>query len=131
MSEVLSSDVLEAQFNGQTRVEVLHQDEKERIICTKLVETGQVLEVSHVKFISDGIDQFPSVHQTIMEGQSMGKAFRTAGVPFAREMYAGYKYDLPDNFGRLFENDKPAAVIGVRILVGTPRVPYADILETY
>jgi hypothetical protein len=130
MLDVLSSDILEGQF-GPTKVEILRQDDSDRIICTKSIETGQTLEISHVEFIAEGVSQFPKVHRNIVDGQSMGKAFRAAGVPFVREVYAGYSYDLPDGFKQYFQIDRPAAVLRVRILVGREQLPYADILETY
>src|SRR5689334_21544837 len=120
MSNVLSSDVLEAQF-GPTDVEVLLQNEDERITSTATIKNGipdQTLEISQVRFKEEGAAKFPDVHQAVIEGQSIGKALRAAGVALSRSVYAGYKYSLPANFNRCFGSNKPATVFGVKILVG-------------
>jgi hypothetical protein len=130
MPSVLSSDILEAQF-GPTEVEILHQDKSERIICTKLVETRQVLEVSHVRFIYEGVSRFPEVHESVLKGWSMGKAFRDAGIEFRRNVHAGFKYNLPPHFTKIYGSEDAANVLRVEIQVGPSGLPYADILETY
>ena len=83
MSDMLSSDILEKQF-GPTKIEVLYQDTQTRAIRTLTVSGGQVLELSHVKFLDPGITKFPDIHQEVVEGKSMGKAFRDHRVRFER-----------------------------------------------
>lgn len=126
----LSSDILEQQF-GPTTLEVLYQDDKTRIICTKSKTSGQILELSRVTFIKSGVTQFANVHHDIVTGQSMGKAFRSHGIPFVREVHSSYRQTLPDSFSRRFGSNNPASVVSVSILVGPDRTPYAQILETY
>lgn len=127
---MLSSDILEQQF-GETTVEILHQDSKSRIICTKVISTGQVLELSRVVFDPKGAAQFSKIHQTVKTGKSMGKAFKDAGVDFVRQTQSVSIQKLPPNFGKQFGSNKPATVVEVAIFVGTDKVPYARILETY
>jgi hypothetical protein len=130
MADVLSSDILEQQF-GPTTVEVLRQDEHARLICTKVIATGQVLEISSTTFIKAGANEFPAVHQAVLDGQSMGKAFRAAGVDFVRQTKTTYKRIPAPEFADWFASNKPATVVEVTILVGPHKTPYATILETY
>lgn len=130
MADVLSSDILEQQF-GPTEIEVLYQDDQTRIIATKVVDSKQVLEVSWVKFIPAGVKKFSKTHQTVMAGESMGKAFRASDIGFARQEKAAYSYILPANFKRIFGDDKAATIVEVVILAGSNKTPYAEILETY
>jgi para-aminobenzoate synthetase component 1 len=126
----LSSDVLEQQF-GPTTVEVLYQDDKTRTICTKVIATNQILEVSQVTFIQAGLDEFPDTHKTIVAGQSMGKAFRAQGIELIRETQSTYRQAPPDDLSQRFGSNKPVTVVAVSILVGPDKTPYARILETY
>jgi hypothetical protein len=126
----LSSDILEHQF-GPTTVEILHQDDMSRSICTKVVSTGQILELSRVTFLQPGLDVFPEVHAAILAGQSMGKAFKTRNIPFYRETHAAFQFELPGGFQHYFKNHGLASVVDVSIYVGLQKVPYAKILETY
>ena len=133
MSEILSSDILERQF-GPTELEILWQDDKTRIICTKVADGGQVLELSQVAFHQAGIDGFPDIHKEIVDGKSMGKAFAGQGIDFNRQVRAAYEYDqrtLPAGFTERFGTVEPATVIDVSIQVGPGGTPYADILEVY
>jgi len=128
---ILSSDVLERQF-GPTKLEILRQDDKERIICTKVAASGQVLELSKVVFRPEGIAAFPKIHQEIVSGTSMGAAFAKAGVPFKRNVRGSYRYDdAPSSFVERFGMQGPPTVTNVSILVGSESIPYADILEIY
>lgn len=127
---VLASDILEQQF-GPTMLDILYQEGKTRIICTKVKASGQVLELSRVEFMQPGIDAFPDIHQAIIAGQSMGKAFRTHKVAFIRNVDYAYKHTLPDNFSQRFSNSDPANVVGIVIKIGPQQLPYATILETY
>jgi len=130
MDDLLSSEILEKQF-GPTELNVLYEDGTSRIITTSAKSSGQVLEVSQARFIPAGIAKFPSVHQAVVAGMSMGKAFRSAGINFVRQQQTAYKYDLPANFGNLFGQDGQATIVAVSILVGPEQTPYAEILETY
>ena len=126
----LSSEILERQF-GPTEVEVLHQDERTRLICTRVIATGQILEVSSVSFIEAGALVFPEVHQAVLAGESMGKAFLEAGVEFARDVQATQRQKLPVEMIRQFEAEGPVTIVEVTILVGPDQTPYAEIIETY
>jgi len=127
---VLSSDILEEQF-GPTKVEVLYQDAVTRIICTRALASGQVLELSYVAFVKSGAEKFPGAHRSVIAGESMGKAFRTAGIKFTRQQQTACRYNLPENFERWFERPGAATVVAVSILVGPGKTAYAEILETY
>lgn len=128
MITVLSSDILEQQF-GQTELKVLYRSDIARIICTKTKPNGKVLELSFVTFIKTGIDKFPTVHREILEGKSIGKAFRDHGIEFKRKTKAVYRDTFPDIFS---ENlGEYSTVLSVSILAGTDKTPYAEILETY
>ncbi len=126
----LSSDILEQQF-GPTEIEILHQDKTTRIICTKTTEDQKILELSRVVFVAEGVALHPAVHQDILNGTSMGKAFRSDGTEFNREVRSAQKLSLPSKFTKYFKSEASATVVNVRILVGPNRVPYADIIEVY
>jgi len=126
----LSSDILEEQF-GPTAVNILHQDNTIRIIQTFVIKTGQVLELSLVRFLPEGVAAFSAVHQSVLSGDSMGKAFRAAGVEFRRETEFACHHNVPSALQRCFDSQEPATVSNVRILVGPDKVPYATIVESY
>lgn len=126
----LSSDILEKQF-GPTRLEVLWQDKTRRYIATIAQANDQLLELSYVKFDTAGIKHWPQIHRAVMAGQSMGKAFRDQGWPFYRQVRAAGQRQLPASFRQRFGDDRPATVVRVDIAVGSDRLPYAQILETY
>lgn len=130
MTEVLSSDILERQF-GPTEVDVMLQDETTRIICTKAVGDGRVLEVSWVVFASDAAANFPKPYQDMLAGESMGKAFRAHGVKLQRNIRDSYTYDLPATFHRWFGDTNDATVVDLSILAGPNHTPFAEVLETY
>src|SRR5665213_2595733 len=129
MGDLLSSDILEQQF-GPTEISVLHQDGSARLICTRASADGQVLEVSRVRFMP-GTDQFPKTHQAVLDGQSMGKAFRADGIKFERKVKTAYRQFLPASFNQWFDNNEIATVVAVSILVGPNETRYAEILEIY
>lgn len=129
----LSSDALERQF-GPTRLEVLKQDEGGRIICTKVIETDKILELSQVVFRQEGISAFPDIHRQVLAGTSIGKAFAEAGMPFRRDIHASYPHNqrgLPAVFSEWFGSDRPSMVTDLSVVVGPDSAPYADILEVY
>jgi hypothetical protein len=133
MSELLSSTVLERQF-GPTELEILKQDEGGRIVCTKVVETGQILELSQVVFQPEGIAAFPEIHREVLAGTSMGKAFAEDGMPFHRDIHASYRYDhriLPAVFAKRFDSGEPPTVTDLSVTVGPDATPYASILEVF
>ena len=130
MDQQLSSDVLEKQF-GPTTIVILHQDSAVRAIQTVAEKTGQVLECSLVRFLPEGIAAFPEVHQAVRSGQSMGKAFRAANIEFHRETEFACRAAVPPALRRRFESQDDAMVVSVRILVGSQKIPYAQITETY
>lgn len=120
-STTLSSDILEQQF-GPTTVRILHQDENLRLIQTIAVQYGHVLELSLVRFMSEGVKAFPEAHAAIRAGESMGKAFRNRSIEFTRQEEFAVKHDVSGSM---------ATVVGVMILVGPNKIPYARIVETY
>src|SRR5258708_17269854 len=126
----LASDILEGQFDA-TEVEVLRQDDETRIICTRAAASGQVLEISQVTFLPAGKERFHDVHQAVLAGESMGKAFRQRGISFHRKVQAAYSYGLPPRFERWFGNNGQATIIEVAVVVGPDDTPYANILETF
>lgn len=131
---MLSSDALERQFGGPTELEVLRQDDRERIICTKLSESGKILELSRVIFHPEGAAAFPDIHREVVGGKSMGRAFADNAVGFNRRVRASCRYDRPDmpaGFAERFGSEQPPTVTDVSILVGPGNVLYADILEVY
>ncbi len=126
----LSSDILEEQF-GPTTLSIVYQDNAMRVIQTTAARSGQVLELSLVRFVPEGVASFPKVHTAILAGESMGKAFRKAGIVFERKQQFAHQQHLPPQIHALFDNSLPATVISVRILVGKKRTPYAHITECY
>jgi hypothetical protein len=130
MTGELSSDVLERQF-GETELEVLYQQDDERIIATRTAATGRVLELSHVRFRPEGTARFQDIHEAVRGGTSMGKAFRAEHVAFQRRLRAAYHTGLPSVLAGRFEAGEQATIIDLTVLAGTDHVPYADILEVY
>lgn len=132
MSEILSSDFLEEEF-GPTELEVLYwnEDTLTRVSCTKVIETGQVVEVSLVVFDPRGTATYPEVHQTVLDGASMGKAFRAAGIRRHRETKSAYAYHLPEVFGHWFGSEEVGIVANTMFSVGPEHTPYAELLETF
>jgi hypothetical protein len=126
----LSSDILESQF-GPTVIEIIYQDDLRRLIRTKQLGRNMTLEVSLVHFLPAGIKEFAAVHEAVKDGQSIGKAFRQAGISFYREVTSAYQSPLPAKLKNLFGNRRPATVMTVRVAVGDDRLPYAEITETY
>jgi len=132
MSEVLSSDFLERQF-GPTEIEVMFHDETglERIIATKAVGDGRILEISRVVFEPGAAEHFPEVFSAMGDGESMGKAFGLRGFRFTRNVKAAFTYDLPSVFSRWFGDVHNATVIDLVASAGPNDTPVARILETY
>lgn len=129
MKRVISSDILESQF-GPTNIEVIKQDNNSRLIYTKVIATGQILEVSKVQFKTPVLSQFFVIHQEIMTGKSIGKSFRKHNVDFIRQQKSVHKKFIPA-YDAFFGDNRPATVVEVSIFVGPEKVHYADILEIY
>jgi hypothetical protein len=127
---ILSSDILESQF-GPTAVEILYQSGDERIIITKVEKNGQILELSQVRFLDPGKAEYPEVHKKVLGGESMGKAFRAAGIPFLRKVNTTEKRVVPADQGPWYDDSRAATFVDVEILVGPNRKPYAKINESY
>lgn len=130
MYEALSSDVLERQY-GPTELEVMFQDEMTRIIAARAVGDGRVLEISRVVFAPDAAANFPEPYQAMLAGESMGKAFRSRGFKFNREIKSAFTCDLPPAFDRWFGGTHDATVIDLAVRVGPNDTPLATVLETY
>lgn len=109
----------------------MFQDETTRIISTRTVGDGRVLEISRVVFEPAAAASFPEPYQAMLAGESMGKAFAARGIPFTRNVKDAYSYDLPPAFGRWFGDTRDATVVDLAILVGPSQTPFAEILETY
>lgn len=131
MQQILSSDILEAQF-GPTTLEVLWQDKKTRFITTKSTASGQLLELSWVTFSEAGIAAFPDIHAYVTAGASMGKAFSEKGLVFERQTRGTYhSAHLHPTLTQYFNKPGLATIVDVSVKVGTQKIPYADILEIY
>ncbi len=130
MTSTLSSDTLEQQF-GPTELKVLYQSNNARIICTKTVPGGKILELSFVNFIETGITKFQVVHEEILGGKSIGKAFHDHGIEFRRETKAIHRDIFPPISASQPADGEHSTVVSVLILVGADKTPYAEILETY
>lgn len=132
MSEILSSDFLEEEF-GPTELEVLYwnKDTLTRVSCTRVIETGQVVEISLAVFDPQGTATYPEVHRAVLNGASMGKAFRAAGIRYHRNTKSAYAYHLPEAFGHWFGSEHAATVANTTFSVGPEHTPYAELLETF
>jgi hypothetical protein len=130
MTDELSSDILEKQF-GPTQIDVLHHDEEVRFVQTRVKETGQILELSFVGFHAPVVDKFEEIRQEVMNGKSLGKAFRDRGVAFVRQQQVAVRLELPDVFGKKFASSGLVTVVAATIVVGDEQLEYAEVLETY
>lgn len=130
MTTRLSSDILEEQF-GATTVDVLFQDDKRRIIQTRLLGNNRVLELSYVLFDPAGTAVFPGAHAEVRAGGSMGKVFAKRHIPFLRDSSALFRHPVPKMFQAKFQSHAMALVTNTAIFVGDEQVPYATILETF
>jgi hypothetical protein len=127
---MLSSDILEKQF-GQTKLTIVRQNDKHRIIKTVAVRNRQTLELSLVTFDAVGITLFPEIHNTILSGRSMGKAFRDANISFIRDTHSVTKVVLPTNLDSYFLGAGHATIVDVDIVVGNHNTHYCHIIEIY
>ncbi|CAN5410902.1 hypothetical protein BH10PAT4_BH10PAT4_0750 [soil metagenome] len=125
---MLSSDVLEKQF-GPTELRILQQTNKYRIIQTIAVNTKMVLELSFVTF--DRINVFPAVHQLILDGGSIGKVYKEAGIFFYRDVRSISTSPVSNILKRFFELSQVLTIVEVSIFVGPEKSHYCDIIEIY
>lgn len=127
---MLSSEILEEQF-GPTRLVVLKQNKKLRIIETVTKDSEQILELSMVTFDKQNIHTFPEVHKEILAGQSMGMAYKNAGIRFIREITSTIHAQLPLELESEFNQKGLATIVEVDIFVGEQKAHYCHILEIY
>ncbi len=127
---MLSSDVLESQF-GPTKLVVISQDQKYRVIETVEKKNNTVLEVSFVTFNLDAIGTYLDIHQKIIDGSSMGKAFREAGIKFIRDVRSISHNSAAPHIQNRFGRDGLATIIEVDILIGPDKLQYCHINENY
>lgn len=127
---MLSSDILEQQF-GPTKVVILKQNTDIRIINTVVINTGQVLELSIVKFDKSGAKIYKLVHEQIVAGESIGKAFKSAGIEFIRQTKYQTSCVMPVELQKQFLAEGEATCIEVSIIVGPQKTQYCDIFEVY
>jgi hypothetical protein len=127
---MLSSDILEEQF-GPTRLVILKQDSQHRIIKTVSIASGEVLELSLVTFDSNSAAIFPEIHQKVLLGYSMGKAYREAHIPFIRDVRSITHNPLPPRLASYFDQSGSATIVDVDIYVGKAKTHYCHILEIY
>ncbi len=125
----LASDVLERQF-GPTSMDILHQDDSIRVICTKSQKDGQVLEVAGTTFIDAATKQFASAHSTVVGGRPIGKTFKELDIPFVRKIRLMHSQNLPAALYSYF-GTAAATVMLVDLYVGSEETYYAQSLEIY
>lgn len=123
----LASEVLEAQF-GSTELHILFQNKHDRIITSTASATGIVLELSWVTFKATA--DVHETHQAVLNGVSMGKAFRESNIAFERITLSSAVVPVPSLLVGILGSDA-ATAIEVQICVGPDKQPYAHILELY
>jgi hypothetical protein len=127
---MLSSEILEKQF-GPTKLVIAKQNDAYRIIKTIAIRTGDVLELSFVTFDQKNISAFSHIHQQILDGESMGKAFKQAEVTFTRIENSVSRNVAPPAVASVFNADGQATIVDVAIYVGDEQTHNADIIEIY
>jgi len=127
---MLSSDILEQQF-GPTELVIVSQNKKHRTIQTIATQSRAVLELSIVTFDTMNITLFPEIHEQILQGSSMGKAFRDAAIEFVRDVHFVTRSVIPANIQTIFTNQNAATIIDVDILIGPDKIHYCHITEIY
>lgn len=125
----LVSDLLEEQF-GSCNIEILSQDERKRLVAVS--SAGRVIEIAYTKFVQNGVKAFPEVHQTIIDGESMGRAFKIKNVDFYREVRLSKIYPVSGLIAGYFGNENQSLrLIVVDIYVGAMKAHYAQITEIF
>ena len=127
---MLSSDILEQQF-GPTELVIVSQNKKHRTIQTIATQSRAVLELSIVTFDTMNITLFPEIHEQILQGSSMGKAFRDAAIEFVRDVHFVTRNVIPAKIQTMFSSQDAATIIDVDILVGPNKSHYCHITEIY
>jgi F0F1-type ATP synthase delta subunit len=127
---MLSSEILEEQF-GPTRLVILKQNSKQRIIETLAKDTKQVLELSVVTFDQENIHTFQEIHKKVIAGTSIGKAYKQAGVSFTRKVNSTVRTILPAVLEAEFNQKGLTTIVEVDIYVGKQKIHYCHILEIY
>jgi len=127
---MLSSDILEQQF-GPTELVIVSQNKKHRIIRTIATQSHAVLELSIVTFDTINTTLFPEIHKQILQGSSMGKAFKDAGIKFVRDVHFVTRSVIPANIQTIFASQDSATIIDVDILIGPDKTHYCHITEIY
>ena len=127
---MLSSDILEQQF-GPTELVIVSQNKKHRTIQTIATQSHAVLELSVVSFDRMNTILFPEIHEQILQGSSMGRAFKNAAVDFFRDVHFISHSAVPANIQTIFTNQNAATIIDVDILIGPDKIHYCHITEIY
>ncbi len=127
---MLSSEILEKQF-GPTRLLILKQNSKLRIIETLSEDSEQVLELSLVTFDQKNTHAFPGIHKKIVAGSSMGKAYKQAGVTFIRKIQSIVHTTLPPILESEFSQKGIATIVELDVFIGKQKLHYCHILEIY
>lgn len=123
------SDLLEEQF-GTCNTEILSQDEKTRLVAVS--SSGRVIEIAYTKFAQNGVNAFPEIHETITNGESMGKAFRINNIDFYRAVRLSKVYPVSGIIAEYFGNEhQNLQLVVVDIYVGTTKAHYAQIMEIF
>ncbi|TAL14618.1 hypothetical protein EPN95_02340 [Patescibacteria group bacterium] len=130
LTTMLSSDILEKQF-GPTELVIIAQNANYRLIKTIAKKNQTVLEISFVRFDTPNINIFADVHQTVLRGSSMGKAFTDAGVQFVRTPRSVDHIEVLPDIQSLFGHVGLATIVTVDIFVGPKKVHYCHITEIY
>lgn len=127
---MLSSDILEQQF-GPTEIVVIFQGQKYRIIETIAQRNKTVLELSLVTFDESNVNVFSYIHNKVLGGLSMGKAFREAGIAFIRDVHFVNHQTVPSDIQTKFNSAGQATIVDIDILVGPDKIHYCHITEIY
>lgn len=125
---MLSSDILENQF-GKTSLHILKQTDDYRIIQTISKDDGSILELSFVTFVNATV--YSDIHQRILDGTSMGRAYRDANIPFERSVRSIRHAMIPQEIAQYIPSSHPSTIVEVSIFVGAEKNHYCDIVEIY
>lgn len=127
----LASDILECQF-GPSTLSIISQDDTTRLAAITASQPYKLLELAYVTFMEAGVATYPKVHQAILDGEPIGKAFRSRGILFYRDIVSSSLQGLSQETAALFDSGANQAItVVVDIYVGTSRRYYARIVEAY
>lgn len=127
-SDMLSSDILESQFGG-VDLHILKQTDEQRVIQTIARDDDSILELSFVTFINR--DAFPDIHERIVNGTSMGTAYRDVNIAFERSVRSIRRAVIPQKLQRYIPSPQPSTIIELSTFVGPKKIHYCDIIEIY